>query len=606
MHFSSIVKLMSSVGGGPMQRIVNEFKKESFPIDLVNTLRPETWRSLFSKGTAGRILARLIGFGGFPVHAFFSALKASAVETAGSPLKRPILLVTTNPFYLPHLLVLTRPLHRCGVIPLMYDIYPDAFEAAGIEKKWLSRFMTIANRWMIKHADAMMYIGDVSRSSAEQRYGSHPVTYVIPTLASQAEFRDVPKALPPALSEWMDGRTIISYVGNMGILHDIETLERGIPAFLERLSPEQRDHVGFIFASSGPGDARLRKSFSNVFPDNIRFTGPLPDDQWADLLCRTEVSISTLAESAWATSIPSKTYSAVAANCIPLAIAPANSDLAHLVQSAQDGDNLLIRPGDVDALIAIFERLLDDSWRDQLHRNYKSVADANDISAYLEKYRDCFDQVANALPDSWATIAYHAAKRCFDIAAAGAGLAVIWPVLLGTAIAVKSKLGDPILFRQMRPGLDCKPFELLKFRSMANAPENTDASHDGERLSDFGKKIRALSIDELPTLLNVLRGDMSLVGPRPLLMSYLDRYDNIQIRRQWAKPGITGWAQVNGRNALDWNEKFALDVWYVEHASCLLDLKILLKTISTVLNRTGISHNNSATMPEFMGNATKG
>ncbi len=602
MHFSPIVKLMSSVGGGPMQRIINEFQKESFPIQLVNALKPETWRNLFTKGSKGRILARLIGFGAFPVQAFFSALKASAIETAGAPLKRPILVVTTNPFYLPHLLVLTKPLHRCGVIPLMYDIYPDAFEAAGIEKKWLSKIMTTANRWMIKHADAMMYIGGVTRDSAEQRYGAHPVTYVIPTVASQQEFLNVPHALPQNLSDWMEGRTIFSYVGNMGILHDVETLERGIPAFIDRLSPEQRDHVGFIFASSGPGSARLKDSLADKCPENIRFIGPLPDDQWADLLCRTDISISTLAETAWATSIPSKTYSALAANCIPLAIAPENSDLANLLKSAQDGENLVVRPGDTESLISVFQKLLDDTWRNDLHKSFKIVADNNDISAYLEKYRECFDAIVDTLPDSWATTLYHAAKRCFDLAAVSAGLAVIWPVLLGTAVAVKTKLGDPILFRQKRPGLDCKPFELLKFRSMATAPENTDASHDGERLSEFGKKIRALSLDELPTLLNVLRGDMSLVGPRPLLMSYLDRYDSTQIRRQWAKPGITGWAQVNGRNALDWNEKFALDVWYVEHASILLDLKILFKTVSTVLNRTGISHSNSATMPEFMGN----
>ena len=150
--------------------------------------------------------------------------------------------------------------------------------------------------------------------------------------------------------------------------------------------------------------------------------------------------------------------------------------------------------------------------------------------------------------------------------------------------------------------MDGKPFELFKFRSMANAPEGTDASHDGERLSEFGKKIRALSIDELPTLLNVLKGDMSLVGPRPLLMSYLSRYNDHQMKRQWAKPGVTGWAQVNGRNALSWQEKFDYDVWYVGNASCWLDLKILLKTVLTVLRRSGIEHANSATMPEFMGN----
>ncbi|MCL2326781.1 MAG: sugar transferase [Proteobacteria bacterium] len=173
--------------------------------------------------------------------------------------------------------------------------------------------------------------------------------------------------------------------------------------------------------------------------------------------------------------------------------------------------------------------------------------------------------------------------------------------MAATALCVRCKLGAPVTFRQQRPGLDGKPFELIKFRSMRVASGIIDAARDAERLTAFGKKIRALSLDELPTLWNVLRGDMSLVGPRPLLMAYLDRYSAHQARRQWVKPGITGWAQVNGRNALSWSEKFDLDVWYVEHASPLLDIKILLKTIETVLTRRGVSHAASATMPEFMG-----
>ena len=602
MHYSTIVKLMSCVGGGPMQRIIQAFDEKALPMKLVNALRPETWRSLFSKGTKGRILARLIGYGAFPVQAFFAALKASLIEVSGSPLKKPLLIAITNPFYLPHLMVLTRPLHRCGVIPLMYDIYPDAFEAAGINKKWFSKLMTAANRWMIRHADAMIYIGDITRESAEKRYGVHPVTYVIPTVANQKEFENVAPALPKDLADWMENRTIFSYVGNMGILHDIDTMARAIPAFLGLMSEEDRRHVGFVFAASGPGEAKLRKIFDGVYPDNIRFIGPQPDAEWADLLCHTDVSISTLAESAWATSIPSKTYSAVAAGCIPLAIAPRNSDLAHLIESGAGDEKLVIKPGDVEGLVAAFKKLSDDDCA-SLHERFKTVAADNDIHAYLEKYLECFDKIADDVPTPWATLLYHGIKRGFDFCAAAAGLAVIWPLLAGTAVAVKLKLGSPILFRQQRPGFDCKPFELLKFRSMANAPEGTDASHDGERLSNFGKKIRALSLDEFPTFFNVLRGDMSLVGPRPLLMSYLDRYDNIQIKRQWAVPGVTGWAQVNGRNALNWQEKFALDVWYVEHASLLLDLKILFKTVSTVLKRKGISHSNSATMPEFMGNA---
>ncbi|MBQ9396814.1 MAG: sugar transferase [Proteobacteria bacterium] len=245
----------------------------------------------------------------------------------------------------------------------------------------------------------------------------------------------------------------------------------------------------------------------------------------------------------------------------------------------------------------------EDAFEDYISRTNK-VAEENDITHVCDLWQGCFNEIADSLPLPWSTLLYRAVKRGFDFTVAAAGLAVIWPVLAATAIAVKKHLGSPILFRQERPGLDGKPFELLKFRSMANAPEGTDASHDGERLSDFGKKIRALSLDELPTLLNVLKGDMSLVGPRPLLMSYLERYNSEQIKRQWAKPGITGWAQVNGRNALSWDEKFKHDVWYVEHASPIVDLRILLLTALTVLRRDGIQHEGSATMPEFMGDET--
>ena len=227
---------------------------------------------------------------------------------------------------------------------------------------------------------------------------------------------------------------------------------------------------------------------------------------------------------------------------------------------------------------------------------------ANDVETACTSWSSCFDAVVDSLPKPWRTAVYHGLKRGFDLAASGAVLAAVWPLIALTAVGVRVNLGTPIFFRQQRPGLDGRPFELLKFRSMSNAPAGTDASHDGERLSEFGKKIRALSLDELPTLLNVLKGDMSLVGPRPLLMSYLERYDEVQIKRQWAKPGVTGWAQVNGRNALSWEEKFRYDVWYVENAGVLLDLRILLLTVLTVLRRSGIQHAGSATMPEFMGN----
>ena len=193
-------------------------------------------------------------------------------------------------------------------------------------------------------------------------------------------------------------------------------------------------------------------------------------------------------------------------------------------------------------------------------------------------------------------------KRSIDFLLSCIALVAFSPLLLILAILVRLLLGSPVLFRQTRPGLGGRPFRLIKFRTMT---DNADADGvflpDSERLTAFGRMLRATSLDELPELWNVLKGDMSLVGPRPLLMEYLDLYTAEQARRHEVRPGITGWAQVNGRNALSWEDKFALDVWYVENRSNLLDMKILWMTAWRVFFRHGISHPGEATMKRFTG-----
>lgn len=193
-------------------------------------------------------------------------------------------------------------------------------------------------------------------------------------------------------------------------------------------------------------------------------------------------------------------------------------------------------------------------------------------------------------------------KRAFDIAASTSALVVLSPVLAITAYKVKKELGSPVLFRQTRPGLHGKPFEMIKFRTMKDATDKEgNVLPDSERLTDFGKKLRASSLDELPELWNVLKGDMSLVGPRPLLMEYLPLYSVEQAKRHNVRPGVTGYAQVNGRNAIGWEEKFKLDTWYVENQSTILDFKIMLKTVKKVLAKDDISAEGEATMTRFEG-----
>lgn len=181
-------------------------------------------------------------------------------------------------------------------------------------------------------------------------------------------------------------------------------------------------------------------------------------------------------------------------------------------------------------------------------------------------------------------------------------LLLLAPVLAGLALAIRLSLGGPVLFKQVRPGLHGRPFTMYKFRTMFDARDSQgNLLPDGERLSKFGRFLRATSLDELPELVNVLRGEMSLVGPRPLLMEYLPLYSPEQARRHEVRPGITGWAQVNGRNAITWEEKFQYDVWYVDNWSLALDVKILWLTLAAVVRRDGISADGHATMPPFRG-----
>lgn len=198
---------------------------------------------------------------------------------------------------------------------------------------------------------------------------------------------------------------------------------------------------------------------------------------------------------------------------------------------------------------------------------------------------------------------YHpAGKRIFDLLLCVPAFIMFSFVMIFIALLVRFQLGSPVLFKQIRPGLRGLPFLMFKFRTMTDARgAGGELLPDAERLTCLGRFLRSTSLDELPELLNVLKGDMSLVGPRPLLMQYLERYSPEQARRQEVKPGITGWAQVNGRNALTWEEKFKLDVWYVDNWSLWLDIKIIAMTIWKILKREGISQPGQATMEEFMG-----
>ncbi|GLW31727.1 sugar transferase [Actinoplanes regularis] len=199
-----------------------------------------------------------------------------------------------------------------------------------------------------------------------------------------------------------------------------------------------------------------------------------------------------------------------------------------------------------------------------------------------------------------------AVQRAIDVVVSGAALVVLSPVLSVVAGVVANRLGRPVLFRQQRPGLHGRPFTLVKFRTMLDVDEARGLISDGDRLTGLGRALRATSLDELPELWNVLRGDMSLVGPRPLLMHYLDLYTPEQARRHLVRPGITGLAQVSGRNALSWEDRLAIDVWYVDNRSLTLNAKICVRTVLTLLRREGITAPGESTMPQFTGTPQPG
>ncbi|ANU37668.1 sugar transferase [Vibrio scophthalmi] len=198
-------------------------------------------------------------------------------------------------------------------------------------------------------------------------------------------------------------------------------------------------------------------------------------------------------------------------------------------------------------------------------------------------------------------------KRFFDVLLSFITLGVFSPIIAIVAWKIRKNLGSPVLFRQTRPGLNGKPFEMVKFRTMKDAvDQNGNPLPDSERMTPFGEKLRSSSLDELPGLISVLKGDMSLVGPRPLLMQYLPLYSKEQARRHDVSPGVTGWAQINGRNAISWEDKFALDVWYVDNRGLWLDIKILFLTVKKVFVKEGISAEGHVTIEPFTGQEKKG
>lgn len=585
--------IYSSVGGSLIESLINAYPGKV--AEVASRFPLEKWHKVLTSGLSKRVWGRINTTVIFPAQVVSSAFWTKA----------DILVPTTNPFFLPFLLVATKPFHGRAVVPLMYDIYPDALEAdsKGRTNTAIVSVMTWMNRLLFKRATAVIFIGSAMAKHAQLRYGTPKCSTIIETGASYKDHENAKCLIPLAdceLFEWCGDSIVVLYCGNMGRMHDIVAFGDGIPKFFR--NQNGFSNVKVIIAASGQKVDALKNKWTNQYCDHIKFIPPLDYNRWLALLARAEISVVTLLDAAKYTSVPSKLYSAMAAGNAILAVAPVESDLSRTVESHKCG--LTVLPEDSDGFATNLNRLITD----KILREYSGYNGINAVKNHFD-----FEVLARKwaaflenLPDDQSS-EFDKIKRLVDMSVALFALTCSAPLMVVIAIAIRTTMGRPVFFRQTRPGKHGVPFDLIKFRTMRNPTGygNTNNS-DSERLTELGRFLRDYSLDELPTLFNVLKGDMSLIGPRPLLMSYLDRYTAEQARRHEVKPGVTGWAQVNGRNAISWDEKFKYDVFYVDNKSFALDLKIFLMTIQKVLKREGISHADTATMPEFMGSQVNG
>jgi len=367
-----------------------------------------------------------------------------------------------------------------------------------------------------------------------------------------------------------------------------------------------RDRKDILIACVGDGPERstLEAMARRLQLENVSFHGAQPKDRMPEFVNACDVGAAVLQDNpTFRTVYPNKVFDYMA--CAKPTLLAIDGVARQLVcEEARAG--VFVPPERPRDLADAIRALADDpTLRDRLGKQGQrwimehATRDAL-ANAYLNAMREgpSVGHLQRGLPAF--------VKALFDRCVAAVGLVTTAPLVLASALAVRLSMGGSSFFVQERPGRAGIPFRLIKLRTMTNARDASGAlKPDALRLTMLGRFLRATSIDELPQLWNVLRGDLSLVGPRPLLMQYLDRYSCEQARRHLVKPGITGWAQVNGRNVLTWDEKFQLDVWYVDHWSVWLDIRILMRTLWTVLRREGVSSAEHATMPEFMGRESK-
>jgi len=393
---------------------------------------------------------------------------------------------------------------------------------------------------------------------------------------------------------------VVTYAGALGLANDIETILRAA-ARLDEHPP-----IHFLLIGDGKERARLESRARELNVANITFVGARPKSEMPGWLAASDACVATLKDiPMFRTTYPNKVFDYMAAGR-PTVLA-IDGCIRQVVEAARAG--VCVPPGDDRALAEAVLALSADRRRaaEMGRRARAYVVEHFDRRQQANDFVALLSRLTADRHSRFSMFSYRrAGKRLLDLSLTLPALVVLSPLFLVLALLVRGKLGSPILFRQRRPGINGRAFTMWKFRTMTEARDAE--GHwlpDAERLTRFGRFLRATSLDELPELFKVLKGEMSLVGPRPLLMEYLERYTPEQARRHEVKPGLTGWAQINGRNALAWEDKFKLDVWYVDRVSFWLDLKILALTLIRLIRRQGISAEGHATMPFFLGSERK-
>jgi lipopolysaccharide/colanic/teichoic acid biosynthesis glycosyltransferase len=478
-------------------------------------------------------------------------------------------------------------------IPFVYDIqdlWPDTIAVTGmVSNRAALKMVGAVCRWVYARADRIIVQSPGFKRILIERGIPAARIEVIYNWANELEARSQGDGDLAAFA--LAGRFNVVYAGSMGPAQGLDAVLRAT-----KLIEESEPRVQVILVGGGIEVERLRALAAELRATSVRIMPPMPRSEIGNLLAAADLLLVHLKdEPLFRITIPSKTQFYLAMGkpilmCI-------RGDAAELIERA--GAGVVVEPQDARALAGA---VLDLARRPR-----------HELAAMGARGRGFYQSELSAAVGVERTLAIldlavaarmrgSILKRAFDMAVAAAALVILSPAILVTAAALRLDFGSPVLFRQTRAGLDGAPFCLYKLRTMHDVRDAGGRPlPDGERLTRLARFVRRLSLDELPQLWNVLCGDMSLVGPRPLLMSYLDRYTSGQARRHEVRPGITGWAQVNGRNAISWDEKLDLDVWYVRNRSFALDLKILAMSVVQVLRGQGISAPGQETMSEFRG-----